>query len=476
MSSIMKVVGVIGGGAAGLCAARHILATSSMLPVVWEQSSQIGGTWVYTPRLGEDEHGLPIHSSMYKNLKTNLPKEVMAFPDYPFPPGEESFLHHTEVCKYLESYAEHYNIHPHIKFGHNVEQVTPVMRDEGPTAWAVTVKNLASKTSSTTTCDALLVCNGHYSVPQVPQIKNIQKFKGRQIHSHNYREPLPFRGSTIVVLGAGASGLDITLELASVAKNVLLSHNLPVQIPSELPANVRQVRGVVAALDNGFVFADGSSAEADVIVYCTGYKYSFPFLTDDCGITVEENVVKPLYKHLINAVHPSMAFIGIPFMICPFPLFDFQVQYFMAMMTGKLTLPSSMEMEADTMSELHHRRPLGYNDKYFHRFGFTKQIDFMNEVAEQIKIPSIKPSIKKALEIVLCRIIFSFQMFKKYQYRVVSDSIVREVCHGKVVNTSWDLRRLMAKQLVRLLWRDFFRVVTLLGTRVLTTLKRIIHH
>lgn len=49
-----------------------------------------------------------------------------------------------------------------------------------------------------------------------------------------------------------------------------MSHNLPVQIPSELPPNVRQVRGVVSAFDNGFDFGDGSSAEADVIMYCTG--------------------------------------------------------------------------------------------------------------------------------------------------------------------------------------------------------------
>lgn len=41
-------------------------------------------------------------------------------------------------------------------------------------------------------------------------------------------------------------------------------------VPSELPSNVRQVRGVVAATENGFIFGDGTSAEADVILYCTG--------------------------------------------------------------------------------------------------------------------------------------------------------------------------------------------------------------
>ena len=52
---------------------------------------------MYNDKVGKDENGMPIHSSMYKSLKTNLPKEVMAFPDFPFPSDEtESFLHHTQ--------------------------------------------------------------------------------------------------------------------------------------------------------------------------------------------------------------------------------------------------------------------------------------------------------------------------------------------------------------------------------------------
>lgn len=54
------------------------------------------------------------------------------------------------------------------------------------------------------------------------------------------------------------------------AFQVILSHNHPIQIPSELPANVRQTRGIVAAYENGFIFGDGSQAEADVLIYCTG--------------------------------------------------------------------------------------------------------------------------------------------------------------------------------------------------------------
>lgn len=57
---------------------------------------------MYTESVGLDSHGLPVHSSMYKNLKTNLPKEVMAFPDFPFKASIQSFLPHNEVRGYLQ--------------------------------------------------------------------------------------------------------------------------------------------------------------------------------------------------------------------------------------------------------------------------------------------------------------------------------------------------------------------------------------
>ena len=65
----MKTVGIIGCGAAGLVAAKRVLETGELTPIVWEQSKDIGGTWAYTPDTGVDQHGLPIHSSMYKNLR-----------------------------------------------------------------------------------------------------------------------------------------------------------------------------------------------------------------------------------------------------------------------------------------------------------------------------------------------------------------------------------------------------------------------
>lgn len=457
----MKVVGVIGAGAAGLCAARHISATPGMTPVVWEKAAKVGGTWVYTPQVGKDEHGLPIFSSMYKNLKTNLPKEVMQFPDFPFPEQEESFLHHTDILGYLEDYAKHYELHQYIKFGCNVEEVKPVEQDEEPTSWSVTVKDLEDSTTTTTVCDAIFVCNGHYSVPKIPSIKDIEKFRGRQTHSHDYREPEPFKGEKVVMLGAGPSGLDISLEVAAVAKEVILSHNHPIQIPSELPANVRQTRGIVAAYENGFIFGDGSRAEVDVLMYCTGYEYTFPFLSEKCGVTVEDSIVKPLYKHIINVNHPTMAFIGIPSQIVPFPLFDIQVRFFLAVLTGGATAVTSQAMAAEHTGAVQHLRRSGGQVQRKHTLGVEGMQQYVDELATLAHLPPLAPHYIWIFKIIIYRLVFSILRFKQQRYSLEADGRVREWRGGMEVNTTWELVWLVARGSVNILWQDFPRVFLL---------------
>lgn len=67
---VMIRVAVIGAGGAGLCMARYLADQPSVFnTVIYEQTNNVGGTWVYTDKTDIDEHGLPIHSSMYKNLR-----------------------------------------------------------------------------------------------------------------------------------------------------------------------------------------------------------------------------------------------------------------------------------------------------------------------------------------------------------------------------------------------------------------------
>jgi len=74
----MKKVAVIGGGAAGLVTARA-LSKQGLDPIVLEKDGMMGGVWRYEDE-GAGEKGRP----MYKGLRTNLPREIMAFREMPW--------------------------------------------------------------------------------------------------------------------------------------------------------------------------------------------------------------------------------------------------------------------------------------------------------------------------------------------------------------------------------------------------------
>ncbi|CAG0885434.1 unnamed protein product [Darwinula stevensoni] len=339
----VQQVAVIGAGGAGLAALRHLAGQPGLSVVAYELSSQIGGTWVYTDKTGKDEHGLPIHSSMYEHMRTNLPKEVMAFPDFPFPEEDASFLHHTKVLEYLEGYAKHFNLYK------------------------------------------------HYAVPRMPKIPGLDSYKGQVMHSHDYRNSEPFIDKKVFILGAGPSGLDISIELAAVTPCVYLSHK-KAPLKTRLPKNVVQIPVVERVEENSFVLPDGNRVEADVLLVCTGYEYSFPFLDPDCGIQVTDNRVEPLYKHCIHINHPqSMFFVGIPFTVCPFPLFHFQGLLAKKLLLEGLELPSSKEMLSDGEAEWSKRAAQGFPKHRYHCMHGLFQ-DYLDSLAQWMQIETLPPA------------------------------------------------------------------------------------
>lgn len=70
-------VAIIGAGVAGLSALKRCLenkdsqTTSNKITdvVCYEKNNEVGGIWVYTDETGIDKYGMPVHSSMYKNLR-----------------------------------------------------------------------------------------------------------------------------------------------------------------------------------------------------------------------------------------------------------------------------------------------------------------------------------------------------------------------------------------------------------------------
>ena len=180
---------VIGAGCAGLSAAKHGLA-AGLEVVVFEQEAQLGGIWVFNPETGKNQYGLDIPSSMYKGLHTNLPKEIMGYPDFAIPSQERSYIPSDDILAFLNLYADKFNVREHIKFEHHVVRVTPKLDD----SWEIIVRNLPADKYEIFNFDCVLVCNGHYHTPAIPRYEGTKEFLGVQLHSLNYRCPEPFKG------------------------------------------------------------------------------------------------------------------------------------------------------------------------------------------------------------------------------------------------------------------------------------------
>ena len=114
--------------------------------------------------------------------RTNLPKEIMLFPDFPFPAHLPSFPYHYDVYDYLKNYSRHFKLNRFIQFGTLVERIVPIPINSSvneecchgdsdlkgsdqktlfdSVRWSVTTRELASGEKTTDVYDNILLCNG----------------------------------------------------------------------------------------------------------------------------------------------------------------------------------------------------------------------------------------------------------------------------------------------------------------------------
>lgn len=268
----------------------------------------------------------------------------MDFPDFPFE-SDISYTHHSKVLEYLLSYAEHFRITPYIRFRHSLLKISKIQnKDDNETeSWLVSVLDQANNQTTDHVFDVVVLCPGRYSIPKWPlKLEGLEDFSGSVIHSHDYRHREPYSGQRVVVVGAGPSGIDLTLEVASVAKEVIfLKHGSSKRAFPNLPANVRQIRGEIVQFSGPnslslSVLGDANDDEhneelkdVDTVILATGYKLSCLHYLDlpSCGLSLnsKEDIVEGLYRQIINIQHPSMALLSVCKPTVSFPLFHQQV-------------------------------------------------------------------------------------------------------------------------------------------------------
>ncbi|XP_026394348.1 flavin-containing monooxygenase FMO GS-OX-like 3 isoform X2 [Papaver somniferum] len=398
---ISRKVAVIGAGPAGLVASRELRREGHEV-VVFERNNQVGGTWVYNSNVESDPLGLDpsraiIHSSLYDSLRVNLPREVMGFSDYPFVAKVKDgtdprrFPHHSEVLHYFEDFANHFGLIQLIRFETEVIYVGLLEEEEElREGWVVKSRKKGEVGNSSVArdvFDAVVVCSGQYTQPNIAEIPGIDAWPGKQLHSHSYRVPEPFSGQVVLVIGNSVSAEDISKEISAVAKEVhVASRSTTDVLPTKKFGydNMWLHSMVKCAHEDGTVdFPDGSFVPVDVIVHCTGYKYYFPFLEINNIVTVDDHCVGPLYKHIFPPMlAPGLSFIGIPFWTLAFPLFEMVSKWVAGVLSGRCKLPSEGLMIEDVDAFYLELEAAAVPKRYTHRL-VEKQFDYSDWLAAE---------------------------------------------------------------------------------------------
>jgi hypothetical protein len=347
---------IIGAGSSGIAAAKALHERGIPFDC-FEKSDRVGGNWVFGNKNGM--------SAAYRDLFINTSRPRMEYADYPMPESYPDFPHHTHIAAYFDKYVDHFGFRERITFETGVEHVT---RDADG-VWSVELEGGETRRYDA----LLVANGHHWNArwPE-PQFPGADGFPGVQLHAHSYRENSIFAGRRVVILGMGNSAMDIAVEASYVAERTYLAARQGVWIipkyifgkpvdqmrnDPRVPFKVRQrfiqalIRGYagpperyglpkpnhrfgeahptisgrildriqhgtitpkpnIASFDGSRVsFADGSCEQADVVVYCTGYKITFPFF-DEQFVSAPENRIA-LFRRVFHPDVPNLFFIGL---------------------------------------------------------------------------------------------------------------------------------------------------------------------
>ncbi len=383
---------LIGAGSSGITAAKALHERGIAFDC-FEKSDRVGGNWVF-----ENTNGM---SAAYRDLFINTSRPRMEYSDLPMPASYPDFPHHTHIAAYFDEYVDHFGLRDRITFQTGVKHAA---RDRDG-MWTVELDTGETRTYDALIVANGHHWNPRWPEPTFP---GADGFQGTQLHAHSYVDNAILAGKRVVVLGMGNSAMDIAVESSYVAERTYLAARQGVWIVPKyifgkpvdqlrndprIPFKVRQritqqlissyagpperyglpkpnhrfgeahptVSGRIldriqhgtitpkpniASFDGSQVsFADGTTVEADVVVYCTGYKITFPFF-DEQLISAPDNHIE-LFRRVFHPEISNVFFIGL---LQPLgaimPLAEAQGRWVGDYLLGDYALPSAAEMHA----------------------------------------------------------------------------------------------------------------------------------
>jgi trimethylamine monooxygenase len=383
-----KRVAVLGAGPSGLAQLRAFQSAQSNgdnIPeiVCYEKQSDWGGLWNYTWRTGVDQYGEPVHGSMYRYLWSNGPKEGLEFADYSFEEhfGKQiaSYPPRAVLFDYIKGRVEKAGVRDWIKFETAVKHVS---YENGK--FHVTVRDLPSDRMTTEEFDHVICCTGHFSTPNVPQFDGFEKFPGRILHAHDFRDAVEFKGQDILIIGTSYSAEDIGSQCWKYgAKSITVSHRTAA-MGYDWPDNWAEVPLLTKVDGKTVHFKDGTSRDVDAIILCTGYQHAFPFMTDDLTLrTANRLATAMLYKGVAFAPNPDLFYIGMQDQWFTFNMFDAQAWWARDVIMGKISIPDQAAMNAD-IADREKREDTGETDYD----AIWYQGDYIKELVAETDYPS----------------------------------------------------------------------------------------
>lgn len=410
---------IIGAGSSGLAAAKALYLAGIDFDC-FEKGGEIGGNWLFDNPNGQ--------SACYETLEINTSCPRMAFSDFPMPSHYPPYARHDQVHAYFEDYAKHFGFRNKITFNTTVTKVKP----DADNGWHVSTSGPNGE--HTQHYDYVLVANGHHWDPRWPEPAYPGTFDGDQIHAHDFRSGEQLEGKNVVVVGAGNSAMDIVVEASFKARSAhwsvrrgqwvlrkmlfgrasdqiglpgwmpwwataarlrlgaILSGSMtkyglpkpphapgqshPVQselIRERLKAGAITVQGGIERLDgNHVVFTNGRSVEADLIVWATGYRVTFPFFDPEL-VSAPENDL-PLWKRTIHPDLPGLFFIGLLQPVgAVMPLAEAQSAWVADIINGECALPARQHIRSRMKHD--HERNL---KQFYASPRHTMEVDFDN--------------------------------------------------------------------------------------------------
>lgn len=200
-----RTVAIIGAGIAGLSTARVLIACGYDV-TLFEKEHDLGGVWASSRR--------------YPGLSTQNPKETYAFSDWPMPQNYPEWPDGAQMQAYLQSYADHFRVTPHIRFNTPIVAVAPAANGEG---WTLT--QATGATTQAHTFDWLVACNGIFSIPSVPDFPGRALFEqagGEICHTSEMTDKAHTAGKDVLVVGYGKSSCDLANAVAPVSKSTTM--------------------------------------------------------------------------------------------------------------------------------------------------------------------------------------------------------------------------------------------------------------